>query len=210
MIVTYKHDSVSYDKIHEMVLRQSREKAIEETKLRVVGLSNYQAASRRQKKTGEEGRHTEPVGERPAKKEERICNHCGVQGHIARNCPTLPSGSRPVAGKSDRKRQTPAGDDKSPTRPKLAMEVRLGARGAIAARPPNGRTGGSPAPRPVNTRNNHMTEGVIYSHCGTRNHTAAQCWTLHPDLCPFPKWETSLMARVQREGERAGKAIQAE
>ena len=71
-------EPLSRHEIHGMVLRQAREKAIEEPKLRAVGLFNYRAASRPQKKTGEEGRHIEPVGERPAEKEERICNHCGV------------------------------------------------------------------------------------------------------------------------------------
>ena len=91
------------------------------------------------------------------------------------------------------------------------MEDRLGARGAPALRAaPEGRAGGLPTPRPVNPRNPHMTAGIVCSHCGTQNHTSAQCWTLHPELCPFPKRQNALMTRVKREGERAERALEAE
>ena len=55
-----------------------------------------------------------------------------------------------------------------------------------------------------------MTEGAVCTHCGTRNHSAAQCWTLHPKLCPFPKRENALMAKVERVGEKVERALEEE
>ena len=52
--------------------------------------------------------------------------------------------------------------------------------------------------RPINPRNPHMTVGVICTHCGTKNHSAAQCWTLHPKLCPHPKRENVMMAKHEK------------
>lgn len=55
-----------------------------------------------------------------------------------------------------------------------------------------------------------MTKGAVCTHCGTRNHSAAQCWTLHSELCPFQKRESALMAKVEREGEKVERAMEAE
>ena len=65
-----------------------------------------------------------------------------------------------------------------------------------------------------------MTMGVVCENCGIRNHTAAQCWTLHTELRPEnyrkpvanlaiitdsaedqnndKKWEVEQLAREQR------------
>lgn len=189
-------DPLSRHEIHELVLRQAREKAVEETKLRAVELSNHQTfyrlRNRRKRRPAEE----EHAGERNSKKEERNCNLCGVKGHLAKSCPTPPSGSRPQP-RGDRKRQPTVADDKSPTRPKLAMEDRLGERGV-----PGGRAGGLSTPRPVNSRNTHTTEGATCSHCGTKNHSAGLC-TLNCALSRRGKqhsWRKSDgKARGQRE-----------
>ena len=78
--------------IHEMILRQMREKVVALTKLRAVGLSQPQDAKRaglrEQAKLREEGGHQDPHHAAPKadNKEKQTCNNCGVKGHIARNC----------------------------------------------------------------------------------------------------------------------------
>ena len=58
--------------------------------------------------------------------------------------------------------------------------------------------GGGTGDRTVNPRNTHMTAGVTCMHCGTANHCAAQCWTIHPELCPYPKKENVTMAQHEK------------
>ena len=94
-----------------------------------------------------------------------------------------------------------AADEKYAPRAKMPMDERLGERGNTGgkARVVNRERGGRAAgERPVNPRNPHMTAGVTCTGCGIKNHSASQCWTLHPEMSPFaPKKETGLMARVQ-------------
>ena len=55
-----------------------------------------------------------------------------------------------------------------------------------------------------------MTAGAICTHCGNENHSAAQCWTLHPELCPYPKKENVMMARHERSDMVAYRVWEAE
>ena len=205
-------DPLTRYEIHEMVLRQLREKVVALTKLRAVGLALPQAAervgARRQIKEKEEGGQQDPfysTGPRQPEKEKRTCNNCGVKGHIARNCTNPAATSAPLHERLERKRQPLDAEDKIPTRQRLNLNERLGPpRDATNAA--RGRGGaGNRMGRPVNPRNVHMTDGVTCSHCGTLNHSAAQCWTLHPELCPFPKKENAMMVEMAREGEQTYK-----
>ena len=99
----------------------------------------------------------------------------------------------------------------------MSMEERLGERanfntpGGRARSVNPGRGGRDAGERPVNPRNPHMTAGVTYTGCGIKNHSAAQCWTLHLELSPFaPKKETGMMARVQMNGHHNVKVLLAE
>ena len=185
--------------IHEMVLRQMREKVVALTKLRAVGLSQPQDLERaglRKAKLREEGGHQDPfhAAPRPESKEKRTCNNCGIKGHIARNC-TSPTSLAEALPEREGKRHQLESEEKQATKPRLNAHDRLGSpRGIAAVRGRgNGRVG-----RPVNPRNTHMTAGVTCTHCGTENHSAAQCWTLHPELCPYPKKENVMMAQHEK------------
>ena len=200
-------DPLSRHEIHDLVLRQAREKAVEETKLRAVGMSNFQNSERsgRRNRTREENvNRDQPQNDKD--RERRTCNSCGVRGHIARDCPTPSTTGKKDAEKGDRKRPSTASDDKSSGKPRLSLEERLGTPNPP---PKSGRRNNSGA-RGVNPKNPHMTEGAVCTHCGIINHNADQCWTLHPELNPFMKRENAMMARVQREGENALKSIRAE
>ena len=185
---------------------------MEETKLRAVGLSHFQNSERgatRRNKIKESNHKDDTPKDRSHDREKRTCNNCGVRGHIARNCPSPLSSTPKVLDKVDRKRHAPVADGKSPVRPRVSLEDRLGPPNAPPPRASRvkGKGGSS---KGVNPRNPHMTEGAVCSHCGILNHNADQCWTLHPSLNPFMKRANAMMARVQREGQRAGKSLRAE
>ena len=55
-----------------------------------------------------------------------------------------------------------------------------------------------------------MTKGVTCTHCRTLNHFAAQCWTLHPELCPYPKKENVKMAQHEKNNMDAYRVWDAE
>ena len=196
-------DPLTRYEIHDMVLRQLREKVVALTKLRAVGLASPQvmgerANPRRQVREEKEGGgpDTTYVPTPRADKEKRICNNCGIKGHIARNC-TKPINKAASTDRPDKRRMGESEDN--PPKQKSNINARLGpGRDPPIARQKEGG-------RPVNPRNVHMTSGVTCSHCGILNHTAAQCWTLHPDLAPFPKKERIMMAEMTREGERTYK-----
>ena len=198
--------------IHEMILRQMREKVVALTKLRAVGLSQPQEAERvglrKQAKFREEGGHQDPFHAAPRhdSKEKRICNICGIKGHIARNCTSSTSLAEALPEREG-KRQELENEEKQAAKPRLNAHDRLGpSQGTAAIRGRgNGKSG-----RPVNPRNPHMTAGVICTHCGTENHSAAQCWTLHPELCPHPKRENVMMARHEESNRVAYRAWETE
>ena len=205
-------EPLSRYEIHEMILRQMREKVVELTKLRAVGLSQPQDAKRaglrKNAKLGEEGGQPEhQVAQRAENKEKRTCNNCGVKGHIARNCTSPTTLGESAPEREDKKRQQIETEEKLPTPPRLNAHYRLGPpRGTPAIRGRGGNYGG----RPVNPRNPHMTEGVTCTHCGTINHSAAQCWTLHPKLCPHPKRTNAMMAQHEKDDMAAYRVWQTE
>ena len=193
-------EPLSRYEIREMILRKMREKVVALTKLRAVGLSQPQKAERaglrKQAKLREEGGHQDPfhATQRPDSKEKRICNNCGVKGHIARKC-TSPTSLAEALPEREGKRQLLENEEKQAAKPRLNTHDRLGPpQGTAAVR---GRESGRSG-RPVNPRNPHMTAGVICTHCGTENHSAAQCWTPHPELCPHPKRENVMMAKHEQ------------
>ena len=181
-----------YD-IHNMVLRQQREKILALTKLRAVGLVSTQKQDalppRRTTQEKEKGRASEPQPDptRISEREKRKCNNCGKRGHIASQC----WGTTKEGAADDRpeKRRPEQEVEESPS--KRHINDRLGPRKVPPVVP-----GRESAGRPVNPRNTHMTEGVTCSHCNKPNHTAAQCWKLHPDLAPFPKKERVMMSQM--------------
>ena len=121
-----------------------------------------------------------------------------MRGHIARNCPSPFLPIIPVPQRAESKRQPLEADEKLPTRPRLNMNERLGRPRAVPGAAKGRGGAGNPSGRPVNPRNAHMT-GVTCSHCGTLNHSTAQCWTPHPKLCLFSKKENVMMAQIERE-----------
>lgn len=84
-IVDRGQDPLSRHEIHELVLRQAREKAMDETKLRAVGLSSQQALDKAVYRRGKKTTDEDDPADIKVKKEERTCNLCGVRGHLARN-----------------------------------------------------------------------------------------------------------------------------
>lgn len=65
---------LSRHEIHELVLRQEREVAIEETKLRAVGLSHSQGSERIENRKAKKSAVEDNFGEKGVKKDDRICN----------------------------------------------------------------------------------------------------------------------------------------
>ena len=120
--------------IHEMILRQMREKVVALTKLRAVGLSQPQdserAGARKQAKLREEGGHQDPLhpASRPESKEKRTCNNCGVKGHIARNC-SSPTPLAETLPEREGKRQQLEDEEKQAEKPRLNAHDRLGREG---------------------------------------------------------------------------------
>ena len=75
-------EPLSRHEIHELVLRQEREVAIEETKLRAVGLSPSQGSERTENRKVKKSAVEDNFGEKDVKKEERICKSRDAKGHI--------------------------------------------------------------------------------------------------------------------------------
>ena len=67
--------------------------------------------------------------------------------------------------------------------------------------------GGRAGTRPPYVR--HTTEGATCTHCGIKNHTAAQCWTLHEDLRPV-RFEKINMANLREDTIAANRRWEAE
>ena len=184
-----KKNPLTRYEIHDMVLQQQREKVIELTKLRAVGLMQKsdkpEPPTRRLPKEREEGAAPDYQSQLPRhERETRICNNCGKKGHIMRNC-RLPPKERATEDRPE-KRQLPTTDEGPSKRP---LSERLGA----GRDPPVQQSEEKSTGKHVNPKNVHQTANAVCTFCGKPNHTAAQCWKANPHLAPFPKKATAMM-----------------
>ena len=155
-------------------------------------------------------------------RERRICNNCKVRGHLARNCtqtsPPL-SPFRKRTGETKRAAADNDGADNPPsTKARTVATDKSGGDGYQKS--PfkyNGRGGGRHSgvigrggrngTRPPYIK--HTTEGVTCTHCGIKNHTAAQCWSLHEELRP-PRPKRVNMANVRDNNLAANRRWEAD
>lgn len=215
--------------IHDLVLLQDRELVIEETKLRDVGLNRVSVKERlgprvNDRLGGTAGHDnsllTTPRGKIIAK---RSCNRCHIRGHLAHACidRTPPPKANPPT-KGDMGETKPPATDNADREGKPTSKARTAAtdrpqyhrnRGA-------GRGGGRTNGSAIGGRSNytprakmgsHTTQGALCTHCGDENHTAEQCWKLHPELNPFAaKHENANMVNLVNENHDINRRWEAE
>ena len=224
--------------IHALVLRQDREGVIEQTKLRAVGLNRIpvkdrlgeRMIDRLEERTRDFSPPPRSGRNRERERERRYCNLCKNRGHLSTLCPERfqpePRLTEPVkAEMGDTKRQaTDYGNPGPNTKARTAMTDKLSSRFQNSNNGRGGRggrsrgrgrgnfgRGGRNNERGVFLNNKHMTEGATCSHCGIRNHTADQCWSLHKELNPYqPRTEHINMVKAVGENLEANKRWEAE
>lgn len=175
-----------------MVLREDREDAIEETKLRAVGLTKPSVRERLGPKVNEyrETRRGSPPPKHGPKYDGRTCHICKVKGHIARDYPES-DGKRLNSTKEktgEGKRTSETGGEPTNDRAKKSIARRGRTERATGnnggrGRSDSGRGGRKPKARWALGR--HTTAGATCGHYGIANHTEDQCWSKNATLNPF-------------------------
>ena len=154
-----------------------------------------------------------PTHHRGKSLEKRSCNRCKKRGHLAHACPerTPPPSDHNTSTKGNMgEAKRPAtdnadGDGKPASRAKTTTTERGQTPSTRGSGRGGGRTNGYAgrgriAYTPKTKMGSHTTQGAVCSHCGNENHTAAQCWKLHPELNPFAaRTENANMMKIVDE-----------
>lgn len=120
--------------IHEMVLRQDREDAIEENKLRAVGLTKIPIRDRlgprlpEKRESARERRSRSPTPE--VKPDTTMCHHCKTVGHISANCPDRAETRTALANIRREERRRSGGTDQGADQERA--KISTGGRGSTA------------------------------------------------------------------------------
>ena len=187
--------------IHEMVLRQNRESVIADAKLRAAGLLPRIPIKDR---LGErlDVRINKPSTQPGYTPNPRVCHRCGQPGHVKAQCR---DGRGPEYKNPQNDNKRSFSDSPNPNLP-IARARTAATDGATnqAARQSNGGRGSG------GNKRAHLTPGTICSHCGVKNHTADQCWRLHPDQKPPPRHVQANYAATERRGRQADREWEAQ